>query len=95
MVSAGVKSFQRHELRRHAPVAAVALAEWACAAGPANYALRATLAAAYAEAGRFDDALREARAAEAGAFAAGDQATAAEERRRSALYARGEALRIG
>ena len=75
--------------------AAVALAERACAAGPDNYALRSTLAAAYAEAGRFEEALRESRRAEAGAAAAGNGSAAAEERRRAAQYGRGEALRIG
>ena len=74
---------------------AVGLAERACAAGPENYALRSTLAAAYAEAGRFQDALQESQRAEAGARTAGDAKTADEERRRAALYARGEALRIG
>ena len=49
-------------------------------------------AVAAIEAGRFDEALREARRAEA---AAGDEGSAAEQRRRAELYARGEALRIG
>jgi tetratricopeptide (TPR) repeat protein len=75
---------------------AVALAERALALGPAESSeLRATLAAAYAEAGRFDEALREARRAEAAASAAGDEGSAAEQRRRADLYARREALRIG
>jgi tetratricopeptide (TPR) repeat protein len=74
--------------------AAVSLAERACAAAPENYALGATLAAAYAEAGRFEDALRVARDTETRAEAAGDERTAAEEHRRAALYARGEPLRI-
>ncbi|HET9300695.1 MAG TPA: hypothetical protein VFO11_12180, partial [Candidatus Polarisedimenticolaceae bacterium] len=70
-------------------------AERACAAGPNNYGLQATLAAAYAEAGRFDDALRLSRETEVKAAAAGDVSTAAEERRRAALYARRVALRLG
>ncbi len=75
--------------------AAVALAKRACAEGPDNYALRATLAAAYAEAGRFDDALRLSHDTEVKAAAAGDARTAAEEHRRAALYARREPLRLG
>jgi tetratricopeptide (TPR) repeat protein len=83
-----------HRVRRGTE--SVALAERALVLGPAeSHELRATLAAAYAEAGRFDEALREARRAEAAASAAGDEGSAAEQRRRAELYARGEALRLG
>jgi tetratricopeptide (TPR) repeat protein len=75
---------------------AVAMSERACAVNPpASHQLRATLAAAYAEAGRFEDALRESRRAEADAIAAGDENDAAEYRRRADFYGRGEPLRLG
>jgi len=74
---------------------AVALAERVSAASPEGYEFRATLAAAYAEAGRFEDALRESGRAEAGAAAVHDETSAAEQRRRSGLYSSGEALRLG
>jgi tetratricopeptide (TPR) repeat protein len=75
---------------------AVAIAEQACATqSPATHPLRATLAAAYAEAGRFEDAVRESRRTEADATAAGDENNAAEYRRRSDLYVRGQPLRLG
>jgi len=74
---------------------AVAVAERATGAAPDGYEFRATLAAAYAEAGRFEDALRESRSAEAAATAAHDDTSAAEQRRRSGLYLNGAALRLG
>jgi len=75
---------------------AVTAAELACSlGGPRDYPLRATLAAAYAEAGRFDDALIASRRAEAEAVEAGDDPSAAESRRRSELYVNREPLRLG
>ena len=75
---------------------AVSIAERACAmSSSANFELRATLAAAYAEAGRFEDALRESRRAEAEAEAANDGNGASENRRRSDLFGQREPLRLG
>jgi tetratricopeptide (TPR) repeat protein len=80
---------------RNGPSAA-SLAEQARATGPpGSYELRATLAAAYAEAGRFEDALRESRRAAADASAAQDDNSAAENQRRSDLYEHRQALRLG
>jgi tetratricopeptide (TPR) repeat protein len=76
-------------------VGAIAFAERASASAPGNGELHATLAAAYAEAGRFEDAARESSRAEAAASDAHDEKGAIEQRRRSALYMRGEALRLG
>jgi tetratricopeptide (TPR) repeat protein len=72
---------------------AVRLAERAVARS-GDPELRATLAAAYAEAGRYDEALTASRRAEAEAAAAGNTRGAAEYRRRAELYARGEPLRL-
>jgi tetratricopeptide (TPR) repeat protein len=75
---------------------AISIAEQACAVRPpASHEVRATLAAAYAEAGRFEDALRESRRAAADASAAHDEHSVAENRRRSDLYGKGEPLRLG
>jgi tetratricopeptide (TPR) repeat protein len=74
---------------------AIPLAERALTVMSGHYEPRATLAAAYAEAGRFEDAVRESRRAEADAGAAHDDRSEAEQRRRSELYAAGSVLRIG
>lgn len=73
---------------------AVTLAERATATSPGSYEFRATLAAALAEAGRFEDALRESHRAETDASAAHDDQSAAEQRRRSGKYTEREVLRL-
>jgi len=66
---------------------AVALAERACVLTRYQKPiLIGTLAAAYAEAGRFTDAVEAARKAEALAASSGDTATAAKNRELAALY---------
>ena len=73
---------------------AVQLAERACAvAGQENYGLLDTLAAAYAEAGRFGDARRTARRARELAAAADAVPEAEEISRRVELYGKQQAYR--
>jgi len=73
---------------------AVRLAERVCALTRQRDAgLLDTLAAAYAEAGRFEDAIRTAGAAESFATAQGNASLAADIRTRKELYAAGKAFR--
>ena len=75
---------------------AVALAEHACAAnGSESAELLDTLAAAYAQAQRFDDAVRTSQRAEAAAAEAGQEPHVAESRRRTDLYRNRAPLRLG
>ncbi|HKY33344.1 MAG TPA: tetratricopeptide repeat protein, partial [Candidatus Polarisedimenticolia bacterium] len=73
--------------------AAVALAEAACGRPGAAASCLDTLAAAYAESGRFDDAVRTARKAEEAAGAAGDEDRTARIRERISLYQAGRPFR--
>lgn len=59
-----------------------------------GYVVLDTLAAAYAEAGRWDDAVRTAEEAARGAEQAGDAPAAAESRRRGEMYAQHRAMRL-
>jgi len=82
----------RAEIRNGAE--AVRLAERACdLAGGKEPHFLATLDAAYAEAGRFEDAIRIAIQGRDLAHAAGNQPLAAEAERRLALYQRKQAFR--
>ncbi len=82
------------EARLHAPGEAATLAERAAAlTSRRDVNVLATLAAAYAAAGRFDDALEAQRQAIALAQPIGDPALLAELQRRSTLYMRQQPLR--
>lgn len=72
---------------------AVAIMEPLCARARGNPYMLATLAAAYAEAGRFDDAVRTSEESEQAAESKGDPTTASRSRERTGVYARHEALR--
>ena len=63
--------------------------------GERSHQLLDTLAAAYAEAGRFEDAVAASQRAVERAVAAGDARAADESRRRSPMYEQGQPLRLG